>query len=149
MKDVYKTLMCLGIGLAIGFAVCWFAIVQPAGARASAALTKSNALAEQYRKQAADSLVTIAGMSTTIEGQKSDISKLSGQIARIAGDNRRLDETNKQLEVDKGQLTSQLGFFSDYYNKSQQQDKQFGDAVDNAAAAVLGALDDLHTLQGH
>jgi|WetSurMetagenome_2_1015567.scaffolds.fasta_scaffold133342_4 septal ring factor EnvC (AmiA/AmiB activator) len=145
--NIKTILIAIGISIVVGFGICYLTIVLPASRRAAIDLRASNELAKQYKEQADGSAKTVGDMQTTIDGQKLDISKLRSEADRIAANNKRLDETNKQLERDKGQLTDQLGFFSDYYNKSQQQDKRFGEAIDTAQGAVSSALDDLRSIQ--
>jgi len=145
--DIKKFIIAVAVSLIIGFGVCYFSIVLPAGNRAAKDLRTSNELVKQYKAQVDGSTKTISDMSATITGQKSDISNLRNQITGIRSDNSRLDATNKQLEADKGQLTEQSRFFRDYYNKSQQQDRDFGVAIDTAQGAISSALDDIRTLQ--
>lgn len=145
--NIKTILIAIGISLVVGFGICYFAIVLPANGRAAADLRASNELVKQYKEQAAGSAKTIDDLSATVEGQKSSIASLRSQNTRANADNKRLDATNKQLEVDKGQLANQLGFFSDYYNRSQQSDHDFGVAVDSAQSSVSSALDDLRFIQ--
>ena len=142
-----KIFIAIGVSLVIGFGVCYFSIVLPAGNRAATELRASNELAKQYKTQIDGSTKTISDMSAIIAGQKSDITSLRNQNEGIRSDYNRLDATNKQLEADKGQLTEQSRFFRDYYNKSQQQDRDFGVAIDTAQGAISSALDDIRTLQ--
>jgi len=145
--SVKKIFIAIGVSVVIGFGVCYFSIVLPAGNRAAADLRASNELVKQYKAQVDGSTKTISDMSATITGQKSDISNLRNQITRINTDNKRLDDTNKQLEADKGQLTGQLNYFREYYNKSQQQDRQFGIAIDAAQGAISSSLEDIRGIQ--
>ena len=147
MNATLKIFIAIGVSIIIGFGACYFSIVLPAGNRAAKELATSNALVIKYRDQVTGSTKTISDMSATIEGQKSDISSLRNQITGIRSDYNRLDATNKQLEADKGQLTEQSRYFRDYYNKSQQQDRDFGVAIDTAQGAISSALDDIRTLQ--
>ena len=148
MNATFKSvLIAISISLIVGFGVCYFSIVLPAGNRAAADLRASNELVKQYKAQVDGSTKTISDMSATIAGQKLDITSLRNQNEGIRSDNNRLDATNKQLEADKGQLTEQSRYFRDYYNKSQQQDKQFGIAIDAAQSAISSSLEDLRGIQ--